>query len=138
MSVENIRVSLSEKKTKMSGITLSEKYGVNPSVEICTACGKDMGVVLFGAAYKDKEGKTAEAPRQVCMGNVCPECQKVIDQGGIFFIEVRKGSQTNPYRTGRLVAINNEAAERIFGEIKSKINYLEDDAFEKLFGEYIK
>ena len=41
----------------MSGITLGKKYGVNPSVEICHVCGKEMGVVLFGASYKDENGK---------------------------------------------------------------------------------
>ena len=54
----------------MSGIRISKKYGVNPSVETCVVCGKDMSVVLFGTSYKDANGKTAEAPRQVCLGHV--------------------------------------------------------------------
>lgn len=34
------------------GLTLSKKYGVNPSVETCTICGKEMSVVLFGTSLK--------------------------------------------------------------------------------------
>lgn len=35
------------------GLTLSKKYGVNPSVETCAICGNEMGVLLFGNSYKD-------------------------------------------------------------------------------------
>ena len=71
----------------MSGVTLSKKHGVNPSVETCTICGKEMSVVLFGTSYKDENGKTAEAPHKVCLGNIRDDCKKVIEGGGIFFIE---------------------------------------------------
>lgn len=94
---------------------ISKKYGLNPSVEKCAVCGKDMSVVLFGTSYKDTNGKTAEAPREVCLGHLCEDCQKVLDQGGVFIIEVRDGeSGNNPYRTGRLIGIKREAAERMF------------------------
>lgn len=119
----------------MSGIRLSKKYGVNPSVETCVVCGKDMSVVLFGTAYKDANGKTAEAPRQVCLGHVCDDCKGIIKQGGKFFIEVKDGSDhENPYRTGRVVALKEEAAKRIFGN-PGNINYLEETPFQQLFGD---
>ena len=121
-----------------SSITLSKKYGVNPSVEKCAVCGKDMSVVLFGTSWKDANGKTAEAPREVCLGHLCDDCKKIVDQGGVFIIEVRDGeSGNNPYRTGRLVAIKREAAERMFKEVHS-IAYMEQSNFEPLFGEYCK
>lgn len=66
----------------MSRINLSKEYGVNPSVEICHICGKEMSVVLFGASYKDGNGKTAEAPLQVCSQNICDDCKKIIENGG--------------------------------------------------------
>ena len=51
------------------GIRLSKQYGVNPSVTRCVCCGKEYGVALFGAGWKDpKTGKTAEAPREVYHG----------------------------------------------------------------------
>lgn len=73
----------------MGAIILSKKYGLNSSVEICHVCGKEMDIVLFGASYKDENGKSAEAPSRICMGNICDDCKKVIEDGGIFFVRVR-------------------------------------------------
>lgn len=54
-------------------ITLSKEHGLNPSVEICHCCGKEMGIIMFGTHYKDEKGKTAEAPYKVSMGNLCKD-----------------------------------------------------------------
>lgn len=117
----------------MSGITLDKKYGVNPSVEICHVCGKEMGVVMFGASYKDENGKPAEAPHKVCMGGICDDCKNVIDNGGIFFIEVRDGESGNsPYRTGRIIAVKESAVKGILIRY-NKVNYVEHSVWEKLF-----
>lgn len=119
------------------GITLSKKYGVNPSVQVCPICGRDTGkLVLFGDNYRDKDGKKAEAPRQIAMpGEHCDRCQAVLDQGGYFFISVRDGEQgkENPYRTGKLCALKEEAAKRIFKDCK-RVNYIEDTLYEHIFG----
>lgn len=115
------------------GLTLSRKYGVNPSVEICHICGNEMGVVMFGASYKDENGKPAEAPRTICMGGICDDCKKVIEDGGIFFIEVRDGeSGSNPYRTGRLIALREDEVAKVFKGY-SKVNYMEHSVWEKMF-----
>lgn len=120
-------------------ITLSKQYGVNPSVEQCFICGNDMGLVLFGSHYKDRNGKNARAPHHVFTGHICDDCQKVIDDGGCHIIEVRDGEENeeSPYRTGRLVAIKKEASERIFGE-SHPIAYMPHTDFEFLFCEYLK
>ena len=117
-----------------NSITLSKKYGVNPSVTCCECCGKEIGVALFGTSWKDpKTGKTAEAPKKVAMG-FCDECQKVIDQNGLMIIEVRDGETgKNPYRTGRIVGITKEAKERMFKDITSPICYMEKTMFSKMF-----
>ena len=121
------------------GITVSKKFGVNPSVTRCECCGKEYGVALFGTAWKDpKTGKTAEAPREVYQG-LCDDCQKVVDQQGLLIIEVRDGeSGNNPYRTGRITGITKEAKERMFKDIKSSICYMEQSMFTQLFGEFVK
>lgn len=54
---------------KDEGITLSEKHGLNPSLEVCLVCRKDMGIVMFGQLKDD-----VEAPKQVCLGHLCDEC----------------------------------------------------------------
>lgn len=35
------------------GVVLSEKFGVNPSVTRCIACGKEYGIAMFGTGWKD-------------------------------------------------------------------------------------
>ena len=58
----------------MSRIRVSKKYGLNPSVLQCPVCGKEFGLALFGTSWKDKEGKTIEAPHKVVLPNqICEE-----------------------------------------------------------------
>ena len=114
-------------------VTLSKKHGLNPSVEICNCCGEEMSVVLFGSEYKNEKGEHTEAPYKVNMGNICDKCKKVIDEGGIFFIEVRDGeSGNNPYRTGRVIAVKESAVKEILNGY-AKINYMEQSLFSRLF-----
>lgn len=117
------------------GINISKQFGINPSVDTCFICGKETDVVLFGTSYKDKNGKTAEAPRKVCTGQLCDNCQKVIDEGGIFFIAVKDGeSGNNPYRTGQIGALKEEAVQRMFPDFPyKKINYIEESAYKQIF-----
>lgn len=119
----------------MGSITLSKEHGINPSVEKCHCCGKEMGILLFGTAYKDENGRTAEAPHEVYTGAICEDCQAAIESGGIFFIEVRDGeSGNNPFRTGRLVCVKEEAVSRMFKGY-SKINYMEQSLFSEVFAD---
>lgn len=117
------------------GITLSKEYGVNPSVDTCFICGKETNLVLFGTSYKDENGKTAEAPRNVCTGQLCDDCQKIIDEAGIFFIAVKDGEcGNNPYRTGQIGALKKEAVQRMFPDFPyKKINYIEESAYKQIF-----
>ena len=116
-------------------ITLSKEHGINPSVDTCFICGKETSLVLFGAFYKDENGKTVEAPRNVCTGQLCDNCQKVIDEGGIFFIAVKDGERgRNPYRTGQIGALKEEAVQRMFPDFPyKKINYIEESAYKQIF-----
>ena len=91
-------------------LRLSEKHGVNPSVELCFFCGKEKGLVLAGHMRGD-----AEAPHEaVWTMEPCTECEGHMQQG-IILIEVRDGeSGRNPYRTGRFHVVTEEAFQRIF------------------------
>lgn len=61
----------------MTGIKLSEKHGMNPSMQVCFFCGKSKGVALFGKMKGD-----AEAPRKVLTDyEPCEECQKKFRRG---------------------------------------------------------
>ena len=116
-------------------VTINKKYGVNPSIDTCFICGKETNLILFGTAYKDENGKMAEAPRTVCSGGLCGTCQKVIDEGGIFFIAVKDGeSGKNPYRTGQIGALKEEAVQKMFPDFPyQKINYIEESAYKQIF-----
>ena len=119
----------------MMGITISKEHGINLSVDTCFICGKETSLVLFGTSYKDENGKTVEAPRNVCIGGLCGTCQKVIDEGGIFFIAVKDGERgNNLYRTGQIGALKEEAVQRMFPDFPyKKINYIEESAYKQIF-----
>lgn len=120
---------------KSKSIRISKKYGLNSSIDHCFICGKEIGIALFGDSYKDENGKKTEAPKEVCTGNLCEDCQDIINKNGIFFIEVKDNTDhKNPNRTGRYCAIKKEAANKIFKDIHPTVNYIEETLFEKLFG----
>lgn len=114
---------------------MSEKYGVNPSITHCPICGKEIGIALFGRLKDDEK-----APRDCLDNQPCDDCKKVLDTNGHIIIEVRDGeSGNNPYRTGRLIGITNEAAERLFAvKPVPPIAYMEQSIFDDLFGEALK
>jgi len=90
-------------------IKVSEKHGVNPSVDHCAICGEAYGVALFGRMKDDQE-----APRSVCTGGLCDRCQKAKDKGAVFFIEVagEEGLESKQ-RTGRLVGVTEDCVRRV-------------------------
>jgi hypothetical protein len=95
----------------MSGIRLSKKHGLNPSVTHCFYCHKAVGVALFGVLRDD-----AEAPRE-CVADMtpCDECREWMRQG-VILIEVRDGAgpTIDPYRTGGRYVVREDAIRRIF------------------------
>jgi hypothetical protein len=118
-------------------IRLSQKYGVNPSLELCFFCGKEKGtIVLMGQLKED-----AEAPRKAVFNREpCPECQEMMSQG-VMFISVRNGEKPsdNPYRTGRLCVIKDEAVQRFLIEeslksdmLKKRACFLEDEIWDMM------
>lgn len=117
------------------GVRISKEHGINPSMNTCFICGKGISVVLFGTAYKDENGKTAEAPKRVCTVQLCNDCQKIIDEGAIFFIAVKDGeSGKTPWRTGQIAALKEEGVQTMFPDFPyQKINYIEESAYKQIF-----
>lgn len=95
----------------MSSIRLSQKHGVNPSLEQCFFCGKDKGLILFGRLPEDKE-----APRKVCMNHEpCDECAGHMKKG-IILVSVADSAaddDPNPYRTGCMAVVTENAIRRM-------------------------
>ena len=99
------------------GIRLSEKHGVNPSMEVCFWCGEVKGIALFGKMKGD-----VEAPRHVVLNyEPCDKCKEGMNSG-FTIMEATERNNGNPeiqkgvYPTGRWSVLKTEAAERIFGE----------------------
>jgi len=125
------------------GITISKEYGLNTSVLQCPICGKEFGIAMFGSGLRDKKTrKEVEAPHKIAMpGQYCDDCKKILNQGGVFFIECKDEDANNrvenPYRTGRITALKKEAAERIFGQA-NPVTYVGETVFEHMFGAFMR
>lgn len=85
----------------MRNIELSEKHGLNPSIDHCFICGKDIGVILFGRIKDDKE-----APKNCCSGNLCDNCKKLLETK-VAILEIK--NENNPIRTGRVIFVPKES-----------------------------
>lgn len=69
-------------------IRLSEKHGVNPSIEICFFCNEAKGIVLFGKLKND-----IEAPREVLINyEPCNKCKEKFKEG-VTVVEVTTAQQ---------------------------------------------
>ena len=132
-------------------IRLSKEYGVNPSVEQCFVCFKDVGVILFGKINTGKYGEDPEAPRKVCLGpnsEPCNECKKHMEMG-VILISIRNGEESeegnagnfNPYRTGGWCVVRDEAITRwlggdndelLAGILKKRMAFLPDEVWDMI------
>ena len=72
---------------KEDRIILSEKYGVNASINMCLLCGKDIGIVMFGKLEGDRE-----APKKCYTGEVCDGCiSKLAADNEVVIVDGEKG-----------------------------------------------
>jgi hypothetical protein len=98
--------------------------GVALAKETCPACGKDHdGPILLNTVLTEANARKVEALHGKSIGlHICKDCQKVIDDGGIFLVEIDPEKSTpepnglvkhaNAYRTGRVWGVRREAVER--------------------------
>lgn len=82
------------------GIRVSPQHGLNPSIERCPICGKEMGIVLYGKLKDD-----VEAPKYSEM-SLCEDCRKQY----ITLLE----ANDNRKPTGRRMFIKREAVSERF------------------------
>lgn len=88
-------------------IRIHPEHGLNPTLPVCSWCGKETGeIALLGAAYK------GEAPRHMIVSDEpCKACQDGMKLG-ITFIEM-KSEDPKAGRTGRWCVMKEEAFIRI-------------------------
>lgn len=125
----------------MSGIRLSRKHGVNPSINVCFYCQKDKNEIILPGRMKDD---VAAPMRAIWDKAPCDECEGFMEMG-IIVISIRdgEGGQKDPYRTGGWIVLKDEAIERLreiisppelIDEIlESRVFFLEDKVW-KAFG----
>lgn len=104
-------------------------------VETCRLCGDETGsILLLGNHCK------TEAPRKgATRHSVCDRCQEAM-KVGIMFVEVKDGEHgDNPFRTGNLWALREEAVDRIISDPailsqvkKSRVCFMEQSTAKQL------
>ena len=103
-----------------NGVNVSPKHGLNPSVQKCYFCLKDMGVALFGRLPKDEQ-----APRTV-LGSDCDPCDgcKEYMKQGVILISVdstRTTDEKNPYRSGGWAVVTDDGIRRAFNGLYAEL-----------------
>lgn len=104
-------------------ITLSPKYGVNPTIPVCFWCGEEKNeIALLGHIGDGRKHEDFEAPMYMVLDyEPCDKCKANMSKG-FTLIEAtsRPNSVTNVqmqsgvYPTGRFAVIRIEAAQRMF------------------------
>lgn len=119
----------------MSGIKISKKHGVNPTIPICFWCGKEKNeVAMLGELKGD-----VEAPMHLVLDiNPCEECQKknqeAIDNGAVLIYEItmepeKDFGQENGSKLRRL----NEACGRHDAFFTGAMFGIKESAFNDIF-----
>lgn len=109
-----------------------DKIGV--ALRYCFCCGKDLDIMIF----QKKESYKDEVPSKFTDGTLCESCLGVVKQNGLLIVSVRDGEgklhSKNPYRTGNIRGITEDAKHRIFGnDYNETFTYMEDKMFNQLF-----
>lgn len=125
------------------GIKISPKHGVNPSIQKCFWCQKEMGLILFGKMKDD-----AEAPKCVTLDyEPCDECKSQWEKGIAVLEAAHEPFYADQplwgadcYPSGRMMVIRREAMRQMLSGnpdlceavMKSGKTFMERDVFQKL------
>lgn len=105
---------------------MKNKLGVALVQEACPACGKTQdGPIIMNRLLTEKLAKEVEDLHGKVIGYAdkpCKECQDLMKQGLLIIgvIEEKTDNKSNPWRSGHMWVIKQEAAENIFGKEKLK------------------
>jgi hypothetical protein len=128
-----------------TGLKLSPKYGLNPTISVCFWCGEEKGeIALLGQIGDSRKGEDIEASMHTIIDyEPCPACLAKMESGftvveattcpnDITSVPIQDGI----YPTGRFVVIKPETASKIF-RIEDGMNkaFLQSDLFQKIFCE---
>lgn len=104
----------------------------------CYFCGKDKGIVMNSKLTKKEAEKIKKNHGHAIDYEPCEECKKLMEQG-IMFCSVKDGeSGNNPYRTGKMCVIKEDAVKQMmtaemFEQVKkSRFAFIPDSIWEML------
>ena len=128
-----------------TGLKLSPKHGLNPTISVCFWCGEEKGeIALLGRIGDARNGEDIEASMHTIIDyEPCPDCLAKMDSGFTVVEATTSPNDTTSvpiqdgvYPTGRFVVIKPKAAKRIFriGDGTTKA-FLQADLFQKIFHE---
>lgn len=106
---------------------------IGTAIPRCFFCGEQKNLIIMNSSINTYAAKKVnDAHNKVIDMEPCDECKKLMKQG-VMLVSVKDGSdQTNPYRTGNLAVMKDEAIQRIveppMAEIllKKRFGFVED------------
>lgn len=114
-----------DENSEEEGILLSEKHGVNPTMDVCMICGEVHQLILLGKLPNDEE-----APKQICTGQVCRECRSKLEEE-----KQRLYIETKDRPTGRYIKVPDEFLDSEYlkqiGD--QRVLYISLETFNKTF-----
>lgn len=104
----------------------------------CYFCGKDKGLVMNTRLTQKHAEKIKKMHGHTIDYEPCDECKKLMKEG-IMFISVKDGeSGNNPYRTGKMCVIKDEAVKKftspeMFEQVKkTRMAFIADSIWDML------
>ena len=111
-------------------LELSPRYGVNAAIPRCFYCMQDKDHVIFVGRMRTAESDDAEAPRDAYWDKVpCDQC-KTLMAVGVMLVgadETLSDDLKNPYRTGNMVVVTEEAFRMMFRDhraIETRVTFI--------------
>ena len=116
-------------------IRISEKYGVNPSMDCCFYCGEVTGIALMGK-ISNKYNHDVEAPHQCCTSvKPCKKCaEKYKDY--VLMVEAKSSDPKNPQLTGRWFALKKEVLNPAYRN--SPVAFMLEQDFNQVLNQFNK
>lgn len=129
----------------MSGIKISPKHGLNPTIPICFWCGEEKNeIALMGHIGDGRKHKDIKAPMHAVINyEPCERCAEamasgftVIEATGTQNWVTDKEMQEGVYPTGKWTVLKREAARRIFTGLDDSVDkaFLDASVYDKIFG----
>lgn len=114
-------------------LSVSPKYGLNPTINVCAFCGKDKELLLLGRL----KGDVKAPPRIIANYTPCEECKQKMTKGRTVVEVVTYDTGALPIKegawpTGRWMVISRESAAKMFNDDSDKPILLSVDVYSKL------